>query len=154
MARQLLLIEDSATDARLVRAALQDAREPACDVEHAADLQSGLRRLAAPGIDLVLLDLHLPESRGLATLQRLQEAHPNVPVIVVTGSDDVRLADLAIDQGAQDLVVKGTPHFVPVLRHSIRAALERIQVLEALHAALGTEAAPLARSRRDRKAAR
>ena len=132
-----MLIEDSATEARLVRAALADARDPACDVEHAADLTSGLERLALSGIDVILLDLHLPESQGLATLRSVQDLVPDVPGIVVTGSEDESLADMAMRQGAHDLVVKGSPHFVAVLRRSIRHALERVQVLETLRAALG-----------------
>lgn len=140
--RQVLHIEDSATDARLVRAALAGLRDPACDVEHAPGLDAGLERLAAGGIDLVLLDLHLPESQGMATLRRLRDLAPGVPVVVVTGLDDPAAMDLALRAGAEDLVAKGGSDFLGVLRRSVRQALERVQVLEAMRAAgaTGTDA--------------
>lgn len=123
-----------------MRAVLADPRE-GCDVEHAPDLASGLERLALHGIDVILLDLHLPESQGLDTLRRVQDAAPGTPVVVVTGTDDEELIDHALRHGAQDLVLKGRPHFVALLRHAVRHALERVQVLEALRHATRAPAA-------------
>ena len=138
----MLLIEDSATDARLAQAALAHLRDPELEVEHAADLETGLVRIAQQGIDLVLLDLHLPGSDGVGTLLRVQALAPDLPVVVVTASDDEALVERVLGHGAADLVVKGAPHFVALLRHSVRAALERVQVLEALRQAAGVEARP------------
>jgi DNA-binding response OmpR family regulator len=128
--RTVLHVEDSPTDARLVQAALKS-----CNIRHAADLTSALGHLRSPGIDLVLLDLHLPESRGLETLRIVQEASPGVPVIVVTGSESEALAQQVLDQGAEDIVQKGTSTFVEVLRRALRNAVERLDVLEAMGAA-------------------
>lgn len=141
MARQVLLIEDSATDARLVLAAIA-AGGPPCAVGHAPGLAAGLSRLAAPGVDVVLLDLHLPESQGIETLRRVQDAAPGTPVVVVTGTDDEAVLDLALRHGAHDVVVKGRAGFATALRHSLRHALERAEVLEALRLAAG-EGRPL-----------
>ena len=67
----------------------------------------GLEKLAQDGIDIVLLDLGLPDSQGLETLNQVRAAAPDVPVVVLTGADDETLALDAAQQGAQDYLIKG-----------------------------------------------
>src|SRR3989442_1710309 len=99
---QVLLIEDNSADARLVREVLAEvpAGSAPFDLHWAERLQSGFAILAEKPIDLVLLDLSLPESQGLPTLARLRSHAPDMPVIVLTGSKDERTALEALQMGA------------------------------------------------------
>lgn len=102
-----LLIEDNPADALVLREALADVPEAGFELEWVDGLAKGLHRLNAGHIDLLLLDLHLPESRGLATFATAHDCAPGVPVIVLTGLDDRELALKAVRDGAQDYLVKG-----------------------------------------------
>src|SRR6185503_15350854 len=97
----VLLIEDNEDDAYLIGETL--AERTAADV----GLEWGLTRLAEGKIDVVLLDLSLPDSHGLETLDKVQRQTPDVPVIVMTHLDDEAMAVQAVRRGAQDYLVKG-----------------------------------------------
>lgn len=106
----LLFIEDNPLHVRLIEGLL--AAESARDFEivHAGTLADGLARLEQVGPDavqIVLLDLVLPDSEGLATFRRIHRVVPDVPIVVLTGTDDVRTAARAVELGAQDYLVKG-----------------------------------------------
>ena len=118
----VLLVEDNASDARLVQALL--GRRGGFKVVHAERLAAGLERLADGGVDVVLLDLNLPDSRGLATLDTLRQRYPSVPVLVFTGADDESLGVEGLNKGAQDYLVKGQVN-TDLLVRSIRYALAR-----------------------------
>jgi anti-anti-sigma factor len=100
----VLLIEDSPTQAHQFGAMLEGS---GFAVEHAARLEDGLRRLARGGIDIVLLDLSLPDSSGIDTFLAARTAAPGVPIVVLTGLDDEVIAATALQRGAQDYLVKG-----------------------------------------------
>lgn len=132
-----LLIEDDAEDALLISRFLDsdDGSGLRLAVEEAATLQAGLARLDKGGIDLVLTDLTLPDSRGLETVRTVLARFPNVPVVVLTGmSDDSLLGIRAVRLGAQDYVVKGSVDarglrrvvFYAVHRHRAAAGLKSI----------------------------
>ena len=87
-------------------------------------LGAGLQSLSEGEIDIVLLDLALPDSHGIDTLSAVREAAPGVPVVVLTGLDDENAAMESLRQGAQDYLVKGKFDGVLLLR-SIRYARER-----------------------------
>ncbi len=130
-----LLIEDNPGDARLIREMLRDAGGGvAVELKVAGRLSDGLERLVVGGIDLVLLDLSLPDSSGLATFDAVHSAAPETPVVVLSGLDDERVAIRAVHQGAQDYLVKGRVEGGTILR-SMRYAIER-QRLEAARADL------------------
>ena len=74
---------------------------------HASCLKDGLEYLSAGGIDLVLLDLTLPDCAGFETFARVAAAAPETPIIVLSGQDDESLAMNTVHQGAQDYLVKG-----------------------------------------------
>jgi len=117
-----LLIEDNPADARVIREALAEVPDAAFEVEWAEGLAKGLERLEGEAVDLVLLDLHLPESRGLATFTTTQQCAPDVPIIVLTGLDDHELALKAVRDGAQDYLVKGqieAPSLVRSMQHAV-----------------------------------
>jgi len=129
--RTILLIEDNAGDARILREALADAAGEAFDLEHVNDLTVGLERLGQGKVDVVLLDLSLPDSLGLETFAKAHAAAPEVPMIVLSGQDDESLAIQTVHEGAQDYLVKGQVDGRLLVR-SIRYAIERKGSEEAL----------------------
>lgn len=83
---RILLVEDSRSDARLLEATLQDAGVHRFQLTHVERLDEALAALGEGGIDIVLLDLHLPDSQGLETLAELKREQPGVPVVVSPAS--------------------------------------------------------------------
>jgi PAS domain S-box-containing protein len=128
---KILLIEDSAAEARLIRELLAEAPQATVELHHAATLGAGLEVLAEGGSDVVLLDLSLPDSHGLETLRSVRAAVSRIPVIVLTGSDEEDLALSAVEKGAQDYLVKGQVDGKAILR-AARYAIARARTLEAL----------------------
>lgn len=120
---QVLVIDDNEGDADLVRIGLQDAEEGAFLVDSAPTLAAGAKRLAKGGVDVVLLDLGLPDSVGFEGLQRLRKDYPSVPVLVMTGQRDGEVGKNAIREGARDYMIKGF-HSGPALAKRLRGAIE------------------------------
>jgi len=104
---KILLIEDNPGDARLISEMVKEEMNGRYVLEWFDQLSTGLDRLAEGGIDLILLDLLLPDSRGLDTFSRVYALAPQLPIIVLTGLDDEELAIKTLQQGAQDYLVKG-----------------------------------------------
>ena len=121
---RILVVEDNPADADFIHEMLPQAGPLNFQIESVSRLSEALTRLDSKGIDLVLLDLGLPDSQGLQTFQKLQKAAPNIPVIVLTGTDDQELAVAAVRDGAQDYLIKGQSSGRPLAR-AIRYALER-----------------------------
>jgi len=119
-----LLIEDNPGDARLIGVMLAEVKSPPFDIERAERLSAGLECLAEGGIDVVLLDLSLPDSHGLETFARVHAEAPEVPIIVLTGLADTELAVKAVREGAQDYLVKGELNGALLVR-SVRYGIER-----------------------------
>lgn len=123
----LLLIEDNPGDARLIQEMVAETAAPGeLTLEICALLSSGLQRLAEDGIDLILLDLSLPDSYGLDTLRRVLR-QTAVPVVVLTGLNDQSVGVTAVHEGAQDYLIKGDINSQLLVR-SIRYAVERHQI--------------------------
>jgi len=131
---QVLLIEDNPLDARVVQEMLAKAKSASFDLECVDRLSTGLKRLAKGGIDLVLLNLFLPESQGLDTLSKLCTRAPQVPVVVMTSLADEMTAIKAVREGAQDYFVKGQVERYRLVK-SILYAIERKQVEQKLQEA-------------------
>lgn len=125
---QVVLIEDNDIDAFLLGEMLSHARAQPTHLERCGTLAHGLERLARGHVDLVLLDLTLPDSRYLETIHAVTGAYPGLPVIVCTASDDEAMALDAMRHGAQDYLVKGQVT-VEGLARSMRYALERHRML-------------------------
>jgi serine phosphatase RsbU (regulator of sigma subunit) len=102
----VLLVEDNAGDARLIRTMLAEASFTHFEMAHVTRLTAALALLAEETFSVVLLDLSLPDSHGLETFRRLRE-RTAVPVVVLTGLDDETVAVQAVQDGAQDYLVKG-----------------------------------------------
>lgn len=130
---KVLLIEDNPGDARLIKELLADAGGDPFDLLCVDRLSMGLDHLADGGIDLVLLDLSLPDASGLNTFSTLRAHAPHVPVIVLTGLNDETLAVNAVQEGAQDYLVKGKVDGDLLVR-SVRYAIERQRMLMELRA--------------------
>jgi len=132
---QVLLIEDNPADARLIEVMLGEAPGLDFKVTWVDNLTAGVQRLAEAKIDVVLLDLGLPESTGLATLQKLFSHAPKVPTLVVlSGLTDEGIAVQALQSGAQDYLVKGQVDSALLVR-AIRYAIGRSAADEALREA-------------------
>jgi signal transduction histidine kinase len=126
----ILLVEDNPGDAYLIREILRSI--PAADIINAENLEAALDHLKRHAVDIILLDLSLPDSQGLDTVRRVVAQMPMLPIIVLTGLDDDILALDALKAGAQDYMVKGL--FEPeMLMRSIRYAMERKMVEEELN---------------------
>ena len=130
---KVLVVEDSPTDALLLREALTDERSMQFQTAHAETLSDALRCLQEKNFDLILLDLGLPDSQGLETFARMHDQAPQVPIIVLTGLDDDTLAIQAVKEGAQDFLTKGRVDRYWLVRN-IRHALERHQMYLEVHA--------------------
>ncbi|MBI1926092.1 response regulator [Candidatus Poribacteria bacterium] len=128
---QILLIEDDPRDADFLREMLSEVTRPSLEVEQADRLLVGLKRLTTGEIDVVLLDLSLPDSYGVDTLVTVHAQAPEVPIVVLTGMDDEAWAIQAVGKGAQDYLVKGQID-APLLVRAIRYAIERQRLLDAL----------------------
>ncbi len=103
---RILLIEDNPDDARLLQEFLKEAASTRFELAHADRLTVGLQRLDEEVFDVLLLDLGLPDSRGLATFNQAYAYAPGIPIIVLAGLDDDKLAVQAVQAGAQDYLVK------------------------------------------------
>ncbi len=120
---RILLVEDNPNDLWLSRRWLEKADPSGFEVQSAMTIADALRLLAEQAFDLAVLDLDLPDSTGLASLHRLLKSAPQLPIVVLTGSDDKLLRAQSLAAGAQDYLVKG--HFEPeywlarTLRHMV-----------------------------------
>ena len=102
----ILLVEDNPGDADLIRDQLADHRERPDLLHHAPDLAEAGRWLQAHAADAVLLDLRLPDGFGVGCIEAIRASAPDVPIVVLTGIDDERLALSCIAAGAQDYLAK------------------------------------------------
>jgi len=127
----VLLIEDNPGDARLLREMFKEARLRSTKVTHVECMLEAETHLAEHAIDIILLDLGLSDARGLEALRRAHNAAPRVPLVVLTGLDDESQAVQALQEGAQDYLVKGQIATLGLVR-AMRYAIERKSMEEAL----------------------
>ena len=135
-ATQVLLVEDNGDYARLVREMLADEWPGRLQVAHFERLGQASNELSSTSPDCILLDLTLADARGLEALNRVLTLAPTVPVVVLTNLDDETIGLEAVQEGAQDYLVKGRSDGRLIAR-SIRYAIERKRAqLELSHQAL------------------
>jgi signal transduction histidine kinase len=121
---RLLLVEDNLGDARLLREMLNEQDSQITELTHAQCMREAEQLLAGQAVDIILLDPGLPDAQGLDAIRRARAAAPHVPLVVLTGLDDELLAAQALQEGAQDYLVKGQIETRPLLR-ALRYAIER-----------------------------
>jgi diguanylate cyclase len=120
----VLLVEDNPGDARLVVELLAEATGDAFRVVHVEQLADARQQVMESGTGCVLLDLSLPDAARLEALMQLRAAAPDVPIVILSGLQDELLAVKAVQEGAQDYLVKGRADGAAIGR-SIRYAVER-----------------------------
>ncbi len=125
----ILLVEGNRRDACLIQEALAKAKGALFELECVNRLSTGLERLATGGIDVVLLDLTLPDSRGIDTFAGTYAKAPQVPIIVLTSLDDEDLAVKSLWEGAQDYLIKEQVN-TSLLSRAIRYAIEHKRAYE------------------------
>ncbi|MBD2037839.1 response regulator [Leptolyngbya sp. FACHB-321] len=131
VSKRVLLVEDSPTDADLMRHFFLRLEGLQWELIHVERLSSAITACSTHTVDIVLLDLRLPDSDEADTLVDFRASVPDVPVVVLTMMDDETLALQAMAGGAQDYLVKGqiTPS---LLARSLRYGIERGHILKRL----------------------
>src|ERR1700682_3070835 len=127
---KLLLIEDNLGDARLLREMFKEQGSHNTDVTHVTSMGAAEAHLSANVVDIILLDLGLPDAEGLEAVRRAHAAAPRVPLVVLTILDDESLAIRALQEGAQDYLIKG--QIESGLLRALRYAIERKVMEEVL----------------------
>jgi len=127
----VLLISDDAADVRLIRKALAESTDNEWRLERVTRLSDGVNRLRKEGIAAVLLDLFLPDSRGIKTFEALFEAAPMVPILLLASQENEEIAWQATRRGAQDHLLKDhlDAYWLPRI---LRSVIERKAGDEAL----------------------
>jgi sigma-B regulation protein RsbU (phosphoserine phosphatase) len=129
---RILVVEDNPPDAAMIRAML-DPDE--FEVVVAPRIDQAIASIERQRFDAALLDLSLPDVHGIEALHRLQDAAPSLPVVIVSGDGDERVATAAVAAGAQDYLLKG--HFTDAaLRRQLRYAIERQELTDRLAASI------------------
>ena len=131
--KRLLLVEDDPADARLLREMFNERGHESHNTRltHVQSLCEAEQYLTDGEVDIVLLDLGLPDAQGIMVVRRAQAAAPRVPLVVLTGMDDERLAAQALHEGAQDYLIKGQIEARGLFR-ALRYATERKVMEESL----------------------
>ncbi|MCK5830678.1 MAG: EAL domain-containing protein [Methylococcales bacterium] len=127
----VLFVEDNQGDARLLEIMLSEIQPNPVFLHHAASLSQALGLLQTKKIDLILLDLALPDADGLECLKKIQQNNQSVAIIILTGLDDLDFAKKTMQHGAQDYLVKGQGDGHLILR-AIHYAIERKQIEQRL----------------------
>jgi len=129
---KVLLVEDDPALPDAIQAMLLvGSRRTEFTLVHADRLRAALQLLSEDGVDVVLLDLKLPDSQGIASVRRLRAEAPEVAIVVLTGTDDEEMVLQAVRAGAEDYLVKGHVDSSAVVR-AILSAAERRQMINRL----------------------
>jgi PAS domain S-box-containing protein len=128
---KVLLIEDNPDHVELIRDVLDEVKGAMFNVEYADRLFTGLERLGEDNINVILLDLSLPDCQGVDTFLKIHNKAPKVPVVVLSAHDDENIATEAVQAGAQDYLIKGQVDG-KLLGRSICYAIERNRILNDL----------------------
>ncbi|MEM9265524.1 MAG: ATP-binding protein [Cyanobacteria bacterium P01_F01_bin.13] len=119
---RVLLVEDNPADAYLLRNFLSTVEY--IELTQAEQLKDAIHYLRGTNFDAVLLDLSLPDSRGIETVKKIHTSNPRTPIVVLTGLDDEDVAISALREGAQDYLIKGEIQRTWLVR-AINYAIER-----------------------------
>ena len=120
----ILLIEDNPGDVRLLREMFNDYGAHNAELTHVDCMSAAEKYLVEHAVDIILLDPGLPDAQGLGAIRRAHAAAPHLPLVVLTGLDDESLAEQALQEGAQDYLIKGQIEVRGLLR-ALRYATER-----------------------------
>jgi DNA-binding response OmpR family regulator len=121
---KVLLIEDNSADARFIIEMFKEISKPKYELKNVTNLQDGLKYLDKHPVDILLLDLSLPDSSGLETFEKAHKHDPELPIVILSGLDDEEIAVKAVREGAQDYLMKGDVTS-RILSRAINYAIER-----------------------------
>lgn len=121
---KVLLVEDNPADVRLLREALSEITDSRFEITHCETLAQACESLAKNTPDIILSDLGLPDSQGLETVRHIHSEAPGVPVVVLTSLNDESFGSQALQEGAQDYLVKGQIG-ARLLWRALRYSMER-----------------------------
>jgi PAS domain S-box-containing protein len=121
---KILLVEDSESDASLLREEILQSNTGDHQIKVAGSLQQAIDYFKNNQVDATLLDLNLPDSSGLETVRAVMSFQPDAPIVVLTGFDDEKTGIEAVRMGAQDYLVKGRSDGRLISR-AVRYAIER-----------------------------
>jgi len=124
---RVLVIEDNPGDVRLIREFLAGSGETRFELECVSTLSKALKTIKSGAFDAVLLDMSLPDSRGLATFEKIHRAATQIPIVILTGFDDETLGAAAVQKGAQDYLVKNQMDNTTLVR-ALLYAIERKRI--------------------------
>jgi diguanylate cyclase (GGDEF)-like protein/PAS domain S-box-containing protein len=127
----LLLVEDNPADVRLLREMFHEQSAHNTELTQVGTMGEAEKHLAEGMIDIILLDLGLPDAQGLEAVRRARAVAPGLPLVVLTGLDDESMASRALQEGVQDYLLKGQIDARGLLR-ALRYAVERKNMQEAL----------------------
>ncbi|MEJ2157262.1 MAG: response regulator [Desulfobacteraceae bacterium] len=132
---RILLVEDNPGDADLIQEMLPAGEDSGFTVHCVSRLADAVSHLKAEKTDLALLDLDLPDSQGIETVRAARSAAPNMPIVVLTGHQDESIGIAAVQDGAQDFLVKGQTygsHLTRVIRYAVQrhSAEDRVRESE------------------------
>jgi sigma-B regulation protein RsbU (phosphoserine phosphatase) len=128
---RVLVVEDNPADVRLLQVALATGRRSRHEMDAVGSVRDALHLLDSYAYDAALLDLTLSDSTGFETFQRIHEAAPHLPIVILTHTEDDELALAAVGAGAQDYLVKGQTNGV-LLGRMLRHAVERQRLVNQL----------------------
>lgn len=131
---KILLVEDNLGDARLIKEMLSESTTVRFELAHVKRLSEARESLAREGFDIIVLDLSLPDGHGLDTFVQTRIAAPGIPIVIMSSWGAEELAIKAVQEGAQDYLIKGQVDSDLLVR-SMRYAIERKQAEEELRRA-------------------
>lgn len=131
--KAVLWLEDNPGDARLIREMFSEPGFPVVDLIHVDRMSEAEQYLQRHSVDLILLDLGLPDAQGLDAVRRMRVAAHHIPLVVLSGMDDELMALQALKEGAQDYLLKGQIEPRELLR-ALRYAMERKHIEDSLFA--------------------
>ncbi|WKN40418.1 sensor histidine kinase [Tunicatimonas pelagia] len=132
----ILLVEDNLTDQEIVKEMLESTQLIHYNLEICDRISQAIVCIARVKPDVILLDLSLPDSIGLQTLQRIQEHDLSIPIVILTGLDDPDVGLEAINKGAEDYLSKQEIHIDHLLAKTISFAIERHKLKRELFTAM------------------
>src|SRR6202795_3246454 len=127
----LLLVEDNPGDVRLLREMFREQNSLRTELTQVETMREAEKHLAGGAVDIILLDLGLPDTQGLESIRRARAVAPHVPLVVLTSLDDESMAAQAFQAGVQDYLIKGQIDARGLLR-ALRYAVERKSMQEEL----------------------
>ena len=127
----LLLVEDNPGDVRLLREMFREQNSLGTELTQVETMREAEKHLAGGAVDIILLDLGLPDTQGFESIRRARAVAPHVPLVVLTALDDESMAAQALQAGVQDYLIKGQIDARGLLR-ALRYAVERKSMQEEL----------------------